>query len=88
MSSITGTLNKTGSLSGALSGTGGLSGIIGKRKSEIPYAGPYEIEPSLESDITLYTAKKTCSQDIVVLQVPIDEVLNPYGGLTLTIGKE
>ena len=50
-----------------------------------PYEGPYEVIPAFDDQI-LETAEKTMSDDVVVKEIPVAEVSNPAGGLTLTIG--
>lgn len=88
MSNLSGTLGGSGWLSGKLQGSGTLTGKLGSQSKEIPYPGPYEVKPSLESDITLYTKTRTCKDDIIVKQVPMDEVPTPDGGFVLFIGGE
>lgn len=50
------------------------------------YEGPYEVTPNF-TDQVLETAEKMMSDDMVVKEIPVAEVSNPAGGLTLTIGS-
>lgn len=51
------------------------------------YEGDYEVIPSRQEQI-LETAHKLLNKDIVVKEIPYDEVSNPSGGTTFYIGKE
>ena len=51
-----------------------------------PYEGPYEVTPLAYQDIILKTKDKNMTEDVTVKEIPIAEVSNPAGGLTLTIG--
>ena len=49
------------------------------------YDGPYIVTPEFEAQ-TLDTTNKHLSNDVVVLEIPMSEVSNMSGGLTLNIG--
>lgn len=49
------------------------------------YEGPYEVTPTLETQM-LATRNKTMSDDVTVLKIPYAEVGNTAGGTTATIG--
>ena len=50
-----------------------------------PYRGPYEIQPGLVSQ-TLDTSDRYMTADVLVTEIPIQRVSNPYGGKTVIIG--
>lgn len=50
------------------------------------YKGAYEVIPDF-NDQRLETAELLMSDDVIVREIPVAEVSNPAGGLTLTIGK-
>ena len=84
-----GTLEIAAQISGSLSPMreviGRLSVPTERITPYIPYEGPYEVIPDF-IDQTLETATKIMSDDVVVKEIPVAEVSNPAGGLTLTIG--
>lgn len=49
------------------------------------YEGPYEVTPTLETQM-LATRNKTMSDDVTVFEIPYAEVGNTAGGTTVTIG--
>lgn len=49
------------------------------------YEGPYEVTPTLETQM-LATRNKTMSDDVTVFEIPYAEVGNTAGGTTATIG--
>lgn len=49
------------------------------------YEGPYEVTPTLETQM-LATRNKTMSDDVTVFEIPYAEVGNTAGGMTATIG--
>lgn len=49
------------------------------------YDGPYEVTPDF-NDQVLETEDLLMSDDVIVKEIPVAEVSNPAGGLTLTIG--
>ena len=50
------------------------------------YEGPYVVTPDF-TDQVLETAEKMMSDDVIVNEIPVAEVTNPAGGLTLTVGS-
>lgn len=50
------------------------------------YTGDTVVIPRAFEDQTLNTAMKTVYQDITVTEIPYNEVTNPSGGLTVSIG--
>ena len=50
------------------------------------YEGPYMVTPDFTSQV-LETAEKMMSDDVIVDEIPVAEVTNPAGGLTLTVGS-
>ena len=50
------------------------------------YDGPYEVIPDFEDQV-LETEDLLMSDDVVVKEIPVAEVSNPAGGLTLTVGS-
>lgn len=50
------------------------------------YDGPYEVTPDFEDQV-LETEDLLMSDDVIVKEIPVAEVTNPAGGLTLTIGS-
>lgn len=49
------------------------------------YDGPYEVTPTLETQM-LATRNKTMSDDVTVFEIPYAEVGNTAGGTTAIIG--
>lgn len=49
------------------------------------YEGPYEVTPTLETQM-LATRNKTMRDDVTVFEIPYAEVGNIAGGMTATIG--
>ena len=49
------------------------------------YEGPYEVTPTLETQM-LSTRNKTMRDDVTVFEIPYAEVGNTAGGTTATIG--
>lgn len=49
------------------------------------YDGPYDVIPSFAQQV-LATASKTMAADVAVEPIPVSEVSNPSGGVTMTIG--
>lgn len=49
------------------------------------YDGPYEVTPTLETQM-LATRNKTMRDDVTVFEIPYAEVGNTAGGTTATIG--
>lgn len=49
------------------------------------YEGDYEVIPMF-TDQVLTTQNKTMKEDFTIKEIPVAEVSNPAGGLTLTIG--
>ena len=50
------------------------------------YEGEYEITPILYDEIILKTGWKTMKTDMTIHPITIQEVSNPKGGITVTIG--
>lgn len=84
-----GTIEVAGTISGELTPLQNVSGNLSipteRITPYIPYEGPYEVIPDF-IDQTLETATKIMSDDVVVKEIPVAEVSNPAGGVTLTIG--
>lgn len=84
-----GTIEVAGTISGELTPLQNVSGNLSLPTERItpyiPYEGPYEVIPDF-IDQTLETATKIMSDDVVVKEIPVAEVSNPAGGVTLTIG--
>ena len=51
-----------------------------------PYEGEYEFTPILYDERVLNTAQKAMRQDVILHPITIQEVSNPKGGRTVTIG--
>lgn len=51
-----------------------------------PYGGPYIAVPKLDEQIVLLTKDKSMSDNVTVREIPWEEVSNPQGGITVTIG--
>lgn len=51
------------------------------------YDGPVAVVSRIGEDQTLPTALTTVMEDITVERIPVWEVSNPAGGLTVTIGR-
>lgn len=49
------------------------------------YPGPYTVTPTRENQV-LRTAQKVAARNITVFEIPYNEVSNPSGGKTATIG--
>lgn len=84
---ISGRISVRGSIGGGAVQGRELSGIV--EKPEIvkppPYDGPYEVVPIYE-DIDLETKEKYMENNVKVHAIPVHEVSNPQGGVTVTIG--
>lgn len=50
------------------------------------YTGETTVTPKAFSTTTLETANKSVYEDITVLEIPYEEVTNPSGGYTVSIG--
>lgn len=50
------------------------------------YDGEYAVEPKLFEDVTLPTKDRKMKSDVTVSKIPMYEVSNEAGGLTLIIG--
>lgn len=72
-------------LKGSIRSEGSLSGQIVIGEDAEPYGGEYEVTPNFQQQI-LETADKKMNQNLTIEQIPYAEVMNPSGGLTLTIG--
>ena len=53
-----------------------------------PYNGPYAVTPATYREQVLATKNKSMREDVTVGKIPVYEVSNTTGGLTLTIGME
>lgn len=61
---------------------------VEKSTTPVPeYAGPYTVVSQLFYGQTLETGGKKMTEDLTVDPIPIYEVSNPKGGLTVTIGS-
>ena len=58
---------------------------IAREGSHEIYGGPYEVDPKFEV-ITLETANKLMTDDVIVNEIAVARVENPAGGITVTIG--
>ena len=78
-----------GSISGSLSDPDqSLSGSLtvpSAAPAVDPYTGDYVVIPTFRDQV-LETKNKTMEDDVTVKEIPVAEVSNPAGGLTLTIG--
>ena len=54
--------------------------------SNVEYHGEYEVTPTLDTQ-TLHTAHLAMERDVVVYPIPIEEIPNEYGGVTLWIAR-
>lgn len=63
-----------------------LSDAVLVDKSYNPYEGDYEVVSKLYNPQTMETQGKVMAHDTVVKPIPIYEVSNPAGGMTVTIG--
>lgn len=50
-----------------------------------PYTGPYEVRPKLTSQM-LDTSDHYMTSDVIITEIPIRKISNPYGGKTVIIG--
>lgn len=50
-----------------------------------PYVGDYTVIPKFREQV-LPTHHKNMAADVVVSTIPVEQVSNPSGGLTITIG--
>ena len=65
---------------------GGEIGLFYNKGGPQPvYPGPYSVIPDFVGSV-LSTANKAMSSDVTVAQIPVAEVSNPQGGITVTIG--
>ena len=53
-----------------------------------PYDGPYAVTPATYREQVLATKNKSMRENVTVGKIPVYEVSNVTGGLTLTIGIE
>lgn len=53
-----------------------------------PYDGPYAVTPATYREQVLATKNRSMREDVTVGKIPVYEVSNVTGGLTLTIGIE
>ena len=84
---LVGTLSGESELTGILSGTAVLYGQLSiPDHIGTPYQGSYDIVPAIEFQL-LPTAETYLDDDIIVHPIPYQEVSNPYGGITVTIGE-
>lgn len=51
-----------------------------------PYTGEYEVMPKFETQ-ELATKNKQMKDNVKIQSIPVYEVSNPTGGITLTIGE-
>jgi hypothetical protein len=51
-----------------------------------PYEGSYEVIPSTISSIVLECKNKQMRHNVTVQKIPFEQVSNPQGGKTTTIG--
>lgn len=67
---------------------GGSSTIRGNvRAAALPYyVGDYTVTPRLNEQVTLQTAQRAMSANVVVEQIPLYETENLQGGKTVIIG--
>lgn len=65
--------------------TGGELGVYYQAGGHAPYEGPYEYIPVFVDQVAP-TEGKWMRQDVVFRAIPVLEVSNPQGGITVTIG--
>lgn len=63
-----------------------ISGTVTPAPVQETYDESYDVQTSLVEDIVLNTKGKLLTDDITINKVPVTEVSNVSGGLTLTIG--
>lgn len=74
-------IEQTDILYGRIYVAGKVVGIGGE-----PYQDTYIVTPKL-GEQTLPTENKLLSQDLKINAIPFNEVTNPSGGMTITIGE-
>ena len=86
---ITGRLDGACVLHGTLEARGQLTGTLTLPNLTPPvhpsYDGPYEVTPRFYEQ-KLETKEKLMTDDVTVDVIPVHEVTNPAGGITVTIG--
>jgi hypothetical protein len=86
---ITGRLDGTCVLHGTLEARGQLTGTLQLPNLTPPvhpsYDGPYEVTPRFYEQ-RLETKNKLMTDELTVDVIPVNEVMNPAGGITVTIG--
>ena len=86
---ITGRLDGACVLHGTLEARGQLTGTLTLPNLTPPvhpsYDGPYEVTPRFYEQV-LETKEKLMIDDVTVDVIPVHEVTNPAGGITVTIG--
>ena len=76
-----------GSLLAKIQTEGMLTGQLTKPIGYQMYSGEYEVTPKVTSQI-LETSQKVMNNDVTINKIPIFEVSNSSGGITVSIGKE
>lgn len=91
MDKITGKITTGNIISAKISPMGSISATVSSSQvvhDKYPdYTGSYEVTPKIRSQI-LPTKNTSLDEDIVIFDIPYQEVSNPSGGLTATIGLE
>lgn len=83
---ITASIKSTDSISGNISSRGNIVATVDDSLSDFDmYDGQYTVIPKIQSQI-LTTKFKNMDNDVVVESIPYQEVGNPSGGKTATIG--
>lgn len=72
-------------LTGEIRAVCALEGTVQAGKSYPEYEGKYEIAPSTGTQV-LPTRNRIMTEDIMIKEIPYQEVTNKSGGQTVTIG--
>ena len=77
------------SISGSLFNKGKITGKLGISTSGVTeqYEGDYTVIPKVTAQ-TLETKKKVMTDDLKITEIPVYEVTNNQGGMTVYIAKE
>lgn len=83
-------LRAKAALAGSIAAAASLAGEIAAAQGDaVPiYDGNYTAEPKLFENVTLRTKDQKMTSDVTVSKIPIYEVSNEAGGLTLIIGGD
>lgn len=76
-----------GLITGTVSAKVHISGTISSGAGDFPpYTGEYTVTPKVNDEVTLPTSGKRMTDNVKILKVPLAEVTNPAGGITITLG--